>query len=122
MIDESELPALLETDGSEVALRCVEAIQQGATIAPLEESTELDQHIRWFDKHRLSLTDWNPESSLTRMTEFLEDPSTQSVVLTSIGLRDETILPQEFYTVAIDPVRRRVVICLAVPRTPPRRG
>lgn len=122
MPQETGVIALLEADKGETALQCLLAIQQGAVVATLEESLSLDQHLSWLQKHQGSLALLNLETDMTKLTQFLEDPLTRSVAFASVGLSDEALLPDRYYTVAVDPARHRLVSCLAVPRTQPRRA
>ncbi|HLX86957.1 MAG TPA: hypothetical protein VKR22_00645 [Acidimicrobiales bacterium] len=120
-MDPSEVRALLEADASEPARNCIEAVDRGARTAPVRESHALDQHIHWLRKHSDSLAECNGHDVLTRLEEYLTDPSTRSIALTSIGLDDEAI-SDSWFTLAIDPARARLICCLEHRRQPPRRA
>ena len=76
-VEESDLTALLEADRSVSAAHCVDALRLGAKVEPVRESTDLDQHIFWLDKHRHALSELNDEAALERFMEFLRDSSTR---------------------------------------------
>ena len=120
-VEESDLTALLEADGSASAAHCVDALRLGAKVEPVRESTDLDQHIFWLDKHRHALSELNDEAALERFMEFLRDPSTRSVTLTSVGLRDEALLPDSYFTLVVNSTQNQLICCLVHRRESPRR-
>lgn len=119
MISGSELSRLLLADGGDSALRCAHALEGGARLSDIRQSTELELHLHWLNKHRARLSEHGGEAEVNRFGAYLTAASTRSVLLTTVGLLDQG---DEYFTVALDPAGERIISCLAYARELPRRA
>ena len=119
--DKTKLVELLDADGTAMSRQCADALHNGAIAQPLKESTAIAQHLSWLNKHREGLASRSGPDEVDRFLAALEDPQTESVVLTSVGLNDEALLPDAFYTVALDAPVSKVIAVLALARGLPGR-